>query len=158
MNKRDKSIKDITKKEELNEVIKNTKVCHVGFVDGDMPYVLGFNFGIKDDVIYLHSAKYGKKIGILKKNNTVCIEFDSGHEFFSRHENVACSYRMRYKSVLVYGKAEIVEDYDEKIEGLKIFMKNYSDRDFEFRKPSVDNINIIRIKIDSITGRKFEYI
>ncbi|MBC8489233.1 MAG: pyridoxamine 5'-phosphate oxidase family protein [Bacteroidetes bacterium] len=158
MYKRDRAIKDITKPKELEEIIKKSKICHIGMVDGNIPYVLAFNFGYKDGTIYLHSALAGRKLDILKKNNNVCVEFDADHELFFRDEHIACSWRWRYKSVLAFGKAEIVENFDEKVEGLKIFMSNYSDRKFEFSKPSVNNINIIRIKIDRMTGRKFEYI
>lgn len=37
-------------------------------------------------------------------------------------------------------------------------MKQYSDRTFEYSKPSVDNVVIIRIEIEKMTGRKFEYL
>lgn len=158
MYQRDKAIKDIVRKEEMLEVIKQCKYCHVGFVDGDMPYVLGFNFGYEDDIIYLHCAKEGKKLDIIRKNNNVCVMFDTGHEFFHRHEHVACSYRMRYKSVMATGKAYLVDDYDEKIKGLQVLMKQYSDRTFEYSKPSVDNVVIIKIEIEKMTGRKFEYL
>ncbi len=158
MYQRDKAIKDITRKEEMIEIIKKCKICHVGFVDNDKPYVLGFNFGYKDDKLYLHCAKEGKKLEILKKNNNVCVAFDTDHEFFFRHEQVACSYRMRYRSVLAEGKAFFIEDYDKKIEALKILMSQYSDLTFEFSKPSVDNITIICIEIEKMTGRKFEIL
>lgn len=158
MYQRDKAIKDITRKDELFDIIKRCKVCHVGFIDGDKPYVLGFNFGFTEKAIYLHCAKQGYKLDLLAKNNNVCVFFDTDHEFFARHEEVACSYRMRYRSVMVRGKAHIIENYDEKVEALKIFMRQYSDKDFQFSKPSVDNVNMIRIDIEEITGRKFEYI
>jgi len=158
MNKRDNAIKNIINNSEIEDIINRSKICHVGMVDNDLPYVLGFNFGYENQTIYLHCAKEGKKINILRKNNNVCVEFDIDHDFFSRHENVACSWRMRYRSVLAYGKAIFVENYEEKIEGLKIFMKHYSYKKFEFSLPSVNNIEIIKIKIDNVTGRKFEYI
>lgn len=158
MYQRDKAIKDIVRKEEMLEIINQCKFCHIGFVDGDMPYVLGFNFGYEDNIIYLHCAKEGKKLDIIRKNNNVCVMFDTGHEFFHRHEHVACSYRMRYKSVMAIGKAYIVDDYDEKMKGLQILMRQYSDRSFEYSKPSVDNVVIIKIEIEKMTGRKFEYL
>ena len=126
-------------------------------VDGNKPYVLGFNFGYQDRIIYLHCAKEGKKIDILKQNNQVCVEFDTDHLIFSRHEIVACSWRMRYRSVLAHGKAVFVDDYDQKVEALKIFMKHYSETEFKYSKPAVDNVLIIKIIVDEMTGRKFEY-
>ena len=157
MAKRDKAIKDIIELEELVDIIKKCKICHVGMVDGDTPYVLAMNFGYADQAIWLHCAKEGKKIDILKHNNKICIEFDTDHKLFARHEHVACSWRLAYRSVIVQGHALFIDDYDEKVKGLNIFMKNYSDQDFEYSKPSVDNIQIIKIPIESITGRSFEY-
>lgn len=155
---RDKAIKDITNKDEILDVISKCKVCHIGFVDNETPYVLAFNFGYKDNTIYIHCAKEGHKIEILKKNNQVCVVFDTDHDLFARHQEVACSWRMRYKSVMAWGKAEILNDYNQKVEGLNIFMKNYSELDFNFSAPSVNNVNVICIKIEKITGRKFEYL
>jgi len=158
MYQRDKAIKDIVRKDEMLDVINRAKICHVGFVDGDKPYVLGFNFGYENDNIYLHCAREGKKLEILEKNNNVCVFFDVDHEFFHRHEKVACSYRMRYKSVMAIGKAYIIDNYDEKIKALNVIMKHYTDKEFEYSKPSVDNVKIILIKIEKMTGRKFEYL
>jgi len=156
--RRDRTIKDINKAEIQEEIIKDCKVCHISFVDGNKPYGLAFCFGYEDRTIYLHTSIAGKKLDILKKNNNVSIIFDTDHKLFYRHENMACSWRMRYRSVIVTGKAEFVEDYDEKIKGLEIFMRNYADREFEYSKPSVDNVNVIKIKVDQMTGRSFEYI
>ncbi len=157
MAKRDNAIKDIIELSDLEEVIGKCKICRVGMVDGDEPYVLAMNFGYEDQTVWLHCAKEGKKVEILKRNNKVCLEFDADHKLFARHEHVACSWRFAYRSVLIHGNALFVEDYDEKIKGLNIFMKNYSDADFEYSKPSVDNIFIIKVPVGSITGRSFEY-
>jgi uncharacterized protein len=157
MAKRDNAIKDIIELDELEAIIKKCKICRVGMVEGDIPYVLAMNFGYEDQAIWLHCAKEGKKIDILKHNNKVCIEFDTDHKLFARHEDVACSWRFAYRSVLINGHALFVDDYDEKIKGLNIFMRNYSNKPFEFSKPSVDNVQIIKIPIESITGRSFEY-
>jgi nitroimidazol reductase NimA-like FMN-containing flavoprotein (pyridoxamine 5'-phosphate oxidase superfamily) len=155
---RDKAIRDITQTDELIDIIQRCKVCHVGFSDNNIPYVLGFNFGFANNTIYLHCAKEGHKLDILNRNPEVCVFFDTDHDLFSRNEEVACSWRMRYKSVMAWGRAEIVTGYEEKLEGLEIFMKQYSDRKFSFSRPSVDNVNVIKIPVQKMTGRKFEYL
>ena len=157
MVKRDNAIKDIIELDKLEEIISKCKICRVGMVDGDEPYVLAMNFGYEDQTVWLHCAKEGKKIEVLKRNNKVCLEFDADHKLFARHEHVACSWRFAYRSVLIHRNAIFVDDYDEKIKGLNIFMRNYSDKAFEYSKPSVNNIFIIKVPIESITGRSFEY-
>lgn len=157
MVKRDKAIQDIVKLEDMEAVIKKCKICRVGMIDGDSPYVLAMNFGYEDQTLWLHCAKEGKKVDVLKRNNKVCVEFDTDHKIFARHEQVACSWRFAYRGVLIHGHALFVDDYDEKMKGLNILMKNFSDRKFEYSKPAVNNIFVIKIPVESITGRSFEY-
>ena len=45
MAKRDNAIKDIVELDKLEDIIKKCKICRVGMVDGDSPYVLAMNFG-----------------------------------------------------------------------------------------------------------------
>ena len=154
---RDKAIQDITDMEQMESIIRRCQICHVGMVDGNRPYVLAFNFGYEDQTIWLHTAQEGKKIDVLRRNNRVCIEFDTDHKLFARHEKVACSWRLAYRSVIVHGEALFVDDYEEKMKGLNIMMKNYSDREFKYSRPAVDNIRMIKVPVASITGRSFEY-
>jgi len=148
---------DITDRTELVNIINSVKVCYVGLSDNDMPYVIPFNFGYKNNCIYLHSGKGGRKLSVMKNNNNVCITFSSMHAMNIFNEEVACSYSMKYKSVMVFGIAEFVENYDEKIEGMNVIMQQYTGRNFEFSKPSIDNVDIIRIDIEKITGKNRGY-
>jgi len=56
--KRDKAIKDISNLDELEAIIYRCKNCNVAMVDGNRPYVLGFNFGYKEKNIYLYTLAY----------------------------------------------------------------------------------------------------
>ena len=118
----------LTHKPELEEIIKRCEVCHIAMVDqNNMPYILPFNFGYKDDTIYLHSAPVGKKIDILKNNPNVCVAFNTDHQLRWQSEKVACSWSMKYRSILAYGKVEFITDYDKKLtlstDALKRFRK-----------------------------------
>ena len=136
-------------------IISCCEVCYVGMVDEDnLPYVLPFNFGIKDDIIYLHSAPEGRKIDILNTKPDVCIAFSTGHELYHQHEQVACSYGMKFKSVLVSGKVSFIEDYDAKIEALNIIMHHYTPREFAYNAPAVNNVKVFKVQIEKISGKK----
>lgn len=148
----------LNKLSEIEVIIKKCQVCHVAMVDEQgKPYVLPFNFGYHRGVVYLHSDKKGKKIDILKNNPAVCINFSTDHDLFKAHDHVACSYGMAYRSVLVYGKVEFIEDNNQKIEALNIFMKQYANRDFTYSEPSVNNVCVLKIKIDDFTGKMYHH-
>lgn len=143
----------------IETIINKCESCTIAMVDeNNMPYVLPFNFGYENKTIYFHGAKVGKKVDILKNNNNVCIAFNTDSKMNIQNENVACSYSMRYRSVLANGKVEIIEDFDEKIRILNVIMKKYTQRDdFSYGNPSVNNVAIFKVVIDSISGKEYGY-
>ena len=142
----------------IEEIIRQAQVCHVGMVDGDTPYVLPFNFAYEERTVYLHCAPVGKKLDVLAKNNNVCITFDIDHKISYRHEHVACSWGMKFKSVVLHGKAEFVNDYDEKIRIMNLVMKKYAGHDqFKYNAPAVNNVRVLKIAVETITGKQFGY-
>jgi len=145
----------INNKEEMLKIISSCEVCYVGMADHDnKPYVLPFNFGIKDETIYLHSAPEGKKMDILKHNPDVSIAFSTGHELYHQHEEVACSYGMKFKSVIVSGKVVFIEEYENKTKALDIVMHHYTNREFSYNAPAINNVRVYKVLIDKMSGRK----
>jgi len=149
---------EIKDKSEIEEIIKSTKVCHVAVVDDNMPYVFPMNFGYENNVLYLHSAPIGRKIDIMKKNNSVSISMEKDSELYFQHVDVACSYAMKFRSVILFGKISFISENDEKIRILNIIMNHYTNKsDFKYNKPAIDNVAVMRIDIEHITARKRGY-
>lgn len=150
--------RDITSETELLEIIRSCQWCHLAMVDEEgLPYLIPMNFGFSEGIIYMHGAQHGKKISILRNKPLVCINFSSDHLLRYQTEEVACSWSMKYKSVLVYGKAEFITDTEEKIAALNIIMAQYSDKSFKFNAPSVREVNVWKIRINKMEGRAFGY-
>ena len=146
------SIKNL---EEITAVIKACKTCFVSMSDNNQPYVLPMNFALDDDSIILHTAQSGRMWETLKKNPRVCINWTLGEELAWQNVRVGCSYRVKSKSVLVEGPVEFIDDYDEKYRLLSVLMAQYSDRKFKFGKPSVENVGIIRVRMEKISAKDF---
>lgn len=144
---------------EAEPIIRACEVCHVGMVDADnMPYTLPMNFGFEDNTIFLHSGPEGKKITLLKQKPEVCLSFSTDYQMYHQSENVACSYGMRYRSVLIFGKVEFVEDESEKQRILNIIMKHYVGRDdYNYNDPAIRNVKVMQIEIERLEGRTFGY-
>lgn len=150
--------RDINDLKEIRNIIKKCQVCTVAMVDKEgNPYLIPMNFGFEEDTIYLHSAKEGKKIEILKNNAQVCINFTTDHLLRYQNEGVACSWSMKYRSVLVYGRVEFVEDLEEKVQHLNKVMKNYTDKEFKYNQPSLREVCCWKVKVEKFEGRTFGY-
>jgi len=140
------------------QIIDKCEACYVSMVDQhNMPYVVPLNFGLKDGVIYLHSSRTGKKLDILRNNKNVCIAFSTDHQLRFQHEDVACSYVMKYRSILVYGHIEFIEDIEDKIEAMNLVMKKYVGREFSYNEPAIREVCVYKVVINEMTGKMLGY-
>jgi nitroimidazol reductase NimA-like FMN-containing flavoprotein (pyridoxamine 5'-phosphate oxidase superfamily) len=148
----------IISKPENEAVIRKCQSCYIAMVDPEgKPYVIPMNFGYADDHVYFHGSATGKKVDVLKNRADVCIAFSTDHELRYVDEEVACSWSMRYRSVLVYGKAEFVNDPEEKINILNVIMAHYAERKFEYNAPSIREVMVFKVKVDKMEGRVYGY-
>lgn len=146
----------ITDREEIDEIINSCDICSVGLIDEKgVAYVIPMNFGYMDDTIILHSAPHGKHIDLIEMDNRVCITFCGERHLRFQHPSVACSYSMESKSVMCQGRVEFVEVLEEKERLLCQFMRNYTDRAFQFSAPAIRNVKVWSIKIETMTAKAF---
>ncbi len=144
---------------EIDQIINGSIVCHIAMIDSNgLPYVLPFNFGYNEGRLFIHCAPEGKKIEIWKNNPKVCMAFSTDYEMRIQNEKVACSYSMKYRSVLVHGELSPITEYDEKINVLNIVMGKYAAKtDFAYSKPAVENVKVFEVKMDRVEGRVYGY-
>ncbi len=145
----------INDREEINNILKACKTCWVAMADENVPYVLPMNFALDGDEIILHSAQHGRMWETIMKNPQVCINWTLGEEIAWQDVRVGCSYRVKSKSVIIEGRVEFIDDFDEKTRCLEKIMAQYSDREFKFSKPSVENVGILKVKIDKLSAKVF---
>jgi len=144
----------LTDRSEMEEIIRKCKVCHIAMVDIEgLPYLLPFNFGYENGTIYFHSSRVGKKMEILTRNPDVCVEFSTDYLLRFQSEQVGCSYTMKYRSVLAYGKVEFIEDPEQKIQIMNIVMKNYVSGEFTYNQPSMNEVSCWIVKINKLEGK-----
>jgi len=153
-----KSRIDVTS-QEIDQIINDSIVCHVSMIDKDgLPYVLPFNFGYKDGRLFIHCAPEGKKIEAWSLNPKVCVAFSTSYEMRIQNEKVACSYSMRYRSVLIHGEVKPIINYEQKLQTLNLVMEKYTSKsDFSYNRPSVDNVKVFEVIIGKVEGRIYGY-
>lgn len=144
--------KEITEEIAIEAIIQKSLVCRLALSDGNFPYIVPLCFGYRDKVLYFHGSLKGKKIDIIRKNQNICFEFDINTEIVKAED--ACHWSMKYKSVIGFGKAVLLEDLDEKRKALNTIMSQYSDRTFQFNDATLKGTVVIKVEIESMTGKQ----
>lgn len=138
------------------DIMKQCRTCFLALSGIDnTPYVVPMNFGFDSEYLYLHSAQEGRKWEMMKQNPKACVTFCLGEDLAWQDEHVACSWRVKSKTVIVEGSVEFVDDFDEKEKILHLFMKQYSDKTFKFNAPAIRNVGVVKIKLDNIKAKEF---
>ena len=149
MRKTERQIKD---RAAIDAVIRQSQVCRLGLADGDTPYIVPLCFGYDGSRLYFHCAAEGRKVDVLRRNPTVCVEFDAVHGLVSADN--ACGWTIRYHSVIGTDRAVIVSDPDEKRRGLALIMAQYASGTFTFPEAAVARTTVLRVTLDSLTGKQ----
>ncbi|MHC4396498.1 MAG: pyridoxamine 5'-phosphate oxidase family protein [Planctomycetota bacterium] len=149
MRRKEQEITDVAA---IEEILSRAIVCRLGLCENGRPYVVPLCFGYKDNALYFHCAREGKKLDIIRKNNNVCFEVDVDQQVIKAEQ--VCKFEMRYKSVIGFGKAQVVEDAELKRKGLDVIMGQFSEETFEYPEEVLKKTMVIRIEIESMTGKE----
>jgi len=117
--------------------------------ENEYPYAVPVNYIYYDEKIYFHSAKVGHKIDNLKVSDKVSFTV------VTRNEVLAKEFSTDFQSVIVFGKARLVEPS----KGLLMeIIKKYSSMFMKEGKAYVDksfaSTQLVEITIDHITGKE----
>ena len=105
--------------------------------------------------IYFHTAKEGEKIEDIKRDNRVCFEVDMPIAYVKGNEN-PCKTDYLYRSVIIKGRATIIEDREEQLFALKCLMEKYQPEGGygNYLEEKLKIIGIVRIDIEEIVGKE----
>ena len=136
----------------INQILSGGIICRVAFFDEEYPYIVPLNYGYKNNSLFIHCAKEGKKIDLLQKNNKVCFEIEDAYKVVE--SDVSCEWTTKYRSVIGTGEIEIVNDFAEKEAGLDVIMTQHGKKDNSYHKNLVDRVSILKLNIKSMTGKQ----
>ena len=145
--------KEITNRNELDQIIRDSLICHLSCCLDNQPYLVPLSFGYDGNAVYFHTAREGKKIEYLSLNPRVCLAFESEVKL-QTDLDLACNWTFHFKSAIAYGTAEELIDPISRANGIKHIMLHYSDRDWEISDKELSRTKLWRVKLDEITGKK----
>lgn len=104
-------------RETINQILDEGLVCHVGFVSDGQPYVIPTGYGRVGDNLYIHGSAASRMLRNLEQGIEMCVTVTLLDGLVMARS--AFSHSMNYRSVVVLGKASLIEDAEEKIAALQ---------------------------------------
>ncbi len=149
MRRKDKQISDLS---EIEGIIRKATVCFLALCDDAEPYVVPLNFGYADGRLYFHSARQGRKLDVIRRNDRVAFALAS--ETAVVGADSPCGWTARYRSVAGRGRAAVVEDPLEIEAALDLIMAHYGGSRGGYDPPHLARICVIRVDIEEMTGKR----
>ncbi len=150
------SKKEIKDREVIIDLLHTCHVGRLGTLAGNgYPMVKPLNFVYDGGNIYFHTAKEGEKIDDIRRDNRICFEVDLPIALV-RSTGSPCRAEYLYRSVIIRGRAYVVEDRGERLDALKKLMKKYQPEGGygEFPEEKLKITGIVRIDIEEMTGKE----
>ena len=106
-------------RETVHAILEEGFVCHVGFVVEGQPFVIPTNYARVDETLYLHGSSASRMLRTLSEGVEVCVTVTLVDALVLARS--AFHHSVNYRSVVMLGRATLVEDPDEKMRVLEAF-------------------------------------
>lgn len=121
--------------------------------DGDYPYAVPLSYVYDDGAIYFHSAQSGHKLDAIARNDkaSFCV--------IDKDQVVPKEYTTYFRSVIAFGRIQVIEDADEKLTALKMLAAKYSpgqpqDLERDTITGSLPRVSILKLTTECVTGKE----
>ena len=94
-------------------------LCHVGFVADGQPFVIPTGYARVGDTVYIHGSAASRMLRTLAEGVQVCVTVTLLDGLVLARS--AFHHSMNYRSVVMLGRASLVEDPTEKMKALEAF-------------------------------------
>jgi len=91
-------------------------ICHVSFAVDGRPFVIPTGYARVDDQLYIHGSQVSRMLRTLSSGIDVCVAVTLVDGLVLARS--AFHHSMNYRSVVIFGRAELVEDREEKLAAL----------------------------------------
>lgn len=118
---------EIKDQEIIHNILDNASFGTLALCMDNKPYSLPINFVRIDNEIFFHGAKKGKKIDMIKSNTQASFsaveEYSLLPSYFSNDKGDACPATHLFKSVIIDGSIEFIDNYEQKANALEALMQ-----------------------------------
>lgn len=124
-------------RETVYKILDEAFVCHVGFCVRNQPFVIPTSFGRIGDRLVIHGSAASRMMRNLSEEIDVCVTVTLVDGLVLARS--AFHHSMNYRSVVVFGKARVINDEQEKYEALKAFTEHIVPNRWSSIRPPTKN-------------------
>jgi uncharacterized protein len=130
-------------------------LCHVGFAVDGQPFVIPTSYGRKDASLYIHGSAASRMLRQMKESVPVCITVTLLDGLVLARS--IFNHSMNYRSVVVLGKATLVDDPAEKLAALRLLSEHILPGRWEdSRQPNERELkatSVLRVPIEEFSAK-----
>lgn len=139
----------------VHSILDEGLICHVGFAVNGQPVVIPTAYGRIGDRLYLHGSPASRMLRTLKEQVQICVTVTLLDGLVLARS--AFHHSMNYRSVVLFGMAEVVNDPAEKLDALRAFTEHIvAGRWPDIRPPSPQELNgtlVLSIPIEEASAK-----
>ncbi len=149
----EREMKDL---ETMKAILERSQIGRMATINRKgFPVIKPVNFLYWDGKIYLHSSKKGEKIKDIRRGSPVCFEVDEPIAYVMA-KGPACKASFYYRSIIIKGKAALVNHRVKKLKILERLMEKYQPEGGygEILEEVLKKTAVIEISIQEIMGKE----
>ena len=142
-------------RDEAYRILDEGFICHVGFSVDGQPYVIPTSYGRKDANLYIHGSAASRMLRQMKDGIAVCITVTLLDGLVLARS--VFNHSMNYRSVVILGKAALVDDPEEKLAALRLLSEHIlPGRWDDSRQPNereLKQTSVLRVPIEEFSAK-----
>jgi nitroimidazol reductase NimA-like FMN-containing flavoprotein (pyridoxamine 5'-phosphate oxidase superfamily) len=148
-------------RETVYRILDEGFLCHVGFAVDGQPFVIPTSYGRKDASLYIHGSAASRMLRQMQKEDgqkeriSVCITVTLLDGLVLARS--IFNHSMNYRSVVILGKATLVDDPEEKLEALRLLSEHIlPGRWDDSRQPNQSELkqtSVLRVPIEEFSAK-----
>lgn len=142
-------------RETVYRILDEAFLCHIGFVVDGQPFVIPTSFGRKGSNLYIHGSAASRMLRHLKGGAPACFTVTLLDGLVLARS--VFNHSMNYRSVVIVGKATLVEDGEEKLEALRTLSEHIlPGRWDDARQPNdreLKQTSVLRMPIEEFSAK-----
>ncbi len=109
-------------RETIHAILDEGFVCHVGFVIGAQPFVIPTSYARDGERLIIHGSSASRMLRTLRAGVDMCVTVTLLDGLVLARS--AFHHSMNYRSVVILGRANPVENRDEKMEAMRLLVEH----------------------------------